>query len=123
MAGTIVVTSSEVGLGAIEYSIAWTSDAAGAVSGIDVPVMAGTLMRAATVPAAAGDAPTDNYDVVVTDAYGVDLLAAAGANRSATVSQGLSPGVAMVRGNIQPTISNAGNAKKGTLSLVVRPWW
>ena len=83
MAGSIVVTQSEVAVGTsavvglierpgisaiISTSIVWTSDAAGAVSGNTVSMPSGTIVTVNFSPGAGVLAPTNLYDVTFTNA-------------------------------------------------------
>ncbi len=106
MAGSIVVTQSEVAVGAsavvglierpglsaiISTSIVWTSDAGGAVSGNTVSMPSGTIVTVNFTPGAGGLAPTNLYDVTFTNAGGTNLFddgtgASIGANLSDTVA-------------------------------------
>lgn len=114
----------------------WTSDdATGAVSGTTAKLV-GSLVKAVTDPGAA--APTDNYDIAITDDYSVDVLAACQstlANRHTTntqqtyfmlldaagtpLAQSLHP---VVCSPLTVSITNAGNAKNGVLVLFYRPF-
>lgn len=51
---------------------AWTSDAGGDASGTTKKIV-GELLRGVTDPSATA-APTDDYDIVITDEEGVDVL-------------------------------------------------
>ncbi len=83
----------------------------------------GVLERAIFVPDAAGTQPTNAYDVTITDADGVDVLAGLGADlsNSATVVKKHSDGLGAVAGSVLTlNISNAGNAKGGITILYLR---
>lgn len=82
MAGTITLTSHK-SFGTVRRLVVdWVADAAdGTVPSLLLPVIEGTLLALETNPGAT--APTDNYDVAVTDGEGVDRLHGAGANRDA----------------------------------------
>lgn len=138
MAGSITVTTSEVagGAGVREYSIAWTSDASGAVSGNTVVLGAGTIIAVEFVPGAGGVQPTDLYDVTFTDAEGVNMFDAGdgtsiGANLSNANASHKVPfvgggAVTYVRmwlhgGDYTPVVAAAGNAKQGTINVYVAP--
>lgn len=108
--------------------ISWTSDAAGAVSGIKV-LIRGLVMRMITVPDGT-DAPTDNYDITLPhpNASGVDLAQSLLANRDTTNAEVIefSATAALTNGSpiymngaIEPTVANAGAAKKGQIILEV----
>lgn len=138
MAGSITVTSSEVagGAGVRKYSIAWTSDAAGAVSGNTVEISAGTIIAVEFVPGTGGVQPTDLYDVTFTDAEGVNMFddgagTSVGANLSNATASHKVPfvgggSVTYVRqwlhgGDYTPVVAAAGNAKQGQIDLYVAP--
>lgn len=119
MAGSIIVTTSDLGHWITKYSVAWTSDSGGNVNGVSFPIKTGRLLQSKYVPG--GTAPTDLYDVTLVDADGADILLGAGANQSATVAAFVAPAnpVVVEGGNVTPTIANAGNAKTGILNLYV----
>lgn len=123
VAGSIVVTTSDIGGGVTKYSAAWLSDAAGVVTENSFDVKRGRLRQVKFIPGAAGAAPTNLYDLTLRDADGADLLVAAGADLSATVASWYSPAnpVYFEGGAVTPTIANAGNAKAGTIVLIVGP--
>ncbi len=139
MAGSIVVTTSEIsgGAGVKKYSVAWTSDALGAVSGNAFDMAAGTIVAVEFIPSAVA-APTDLYDVTCLDDESVNVFddgtgaASIGANLSATAASYRVPfmggggTVTYVRqwlhgGSYQPVVANAGNAKQGTIDIYVAP--
>lgn len=129
--GAIVLGFSDVGNGYTQYSLAWTSDASGNVSGIPVPVRRGYLTKVKFVPGSAGTQPTAAYDLTVADADGVDVLAGVGANLSNSVAAIFVPlwgdgtnksqRLFLEDGNLLPSIANAGNAKTGTIVLTIGP--
>lgn len=139
MAGSITVTSSEVASsgGIRKYSVAWTSDAAGAVSGNTFDMATGTIVAVEFVPSAVA-APTDLYDVTCLDDESVNIFddgtgaASIGANLSATAASYRVPfmggggTVTYVRqwlhgGSYQPVVANAGAAKSGVIDVYVAP--
>ena len=123
MAGSIVVTSSDVGDGVTKYSIAWTSDASGNVSVGTMDLRRGRLRQVKYIPGAGGAQPTSGYTATLVDADGVDLLAAGGATLSNTAATMVAPTVPLFLESqtVTPTISGAGNAKGGTINLYVGP--
>lgn len=131
MAGSITVTTSDLGGGMTKYAIAWLSTAGGAVSANAVAVKRGRLHRVKFVPGAGGVQPTDAYDVTVTDADSVDVLHGLGANLSNATAKivpqldgsGGTPNTLgfLEGGDLTPVIANAGNAKTGTIELIVGP--
>lgn len=123
MAGSIVDTSSAIGAGYDKHSIAWTSDASGNVSGNAATVKRGMLRQVKFIPGSGGAQPTDLYDVTLLDADGADLLVGNGANKSnASAIWYLPTNPIMVEaGDVTPTVANAGNAKTGTIILIIGP--
>jgi hypothetical protein len=120
-AGSIVVTTSDVGSGYTKYSVAWTSDAIGNVSGNSFSVRRGRIANAKYIPGSGGAAPTDLYDMTMVDGDGADVLVGGGANLSATVPTISIPNVIVEAGSLTPTIANAGNAASGTVVLYIGP--
>jgi len=133
VAGTVTVTTSDLGGGYSKYSIAWVSSAGGAVAENAVGIKRGHIHQAKFVPDGGGTQPTDLYDVTLLDAIsgGVDFLTGIGANlsnanRKIGVPQVGDGTTALQRvfhegGDLYPTVANAGNAKGGTIILVMGP--
>lgn len=112
----------------------WQSDAAGASTGTSRKVV-GRLIKAVTDPGSA--APTDNYDITITDEEGVDVLAACQstlANRDTTNSEQvyflvLDTAATPLAQSVHPvvcdkltvTIAAAGDTKTGQIILYYRP--
>jgi hypothetical protein len=138
--GTVTLTASPVpgSDGVTEYSLAWTSDAAGNVSGNSLTFLPGSVVVVEFIPGAGGSAPTDLYDVDFKDASGTSMFddgagASIGANLSATLSTHRAPFIngassTYVRawlqgaagGNFyQLTVANAGAAKSGQVNIFV----
>jgi len=126
VAGSITVTTSKAG-GLTKYSIAWTSDASGNVSANTLNIQNGELLQVGFVPGAGGSQPTDLYDVTFLDPNSVEIFGTVGADRS---NANASVGVPVVgtyfrrileAGAYTPVVANAGNAKSGTIVLLVRP--
>src|SRR4051812_9489852 len=81
-------TSSEAAGRVVNHvALAWTSDASGNVS-YDFDFR-GTIFRVATKPGT--PAPTDDYDITVTDPAGIDVLKGGGANRDTANSEDFVP--------------------------------
>ncbi len=126
MAGSITVTSTAQNGYFNRTSVAWVCDASGAVSGLSFG-LAGTIAKVQFKPDAGGTQPTDQYDMTIMDAAGVDILAGQGANLSNTTATSIVPGVPLKDGTttsttlcvvadaLTPSITNAGNAKGGTI--------
>lgn len=99
----------------------WTSDdTAGTATAVTANKYTGELIRFITDP---GDvAPTDNYDIVITDSDGYDVLHGAGLNRdTANTEQVLAASLGCCFDTVLTlAISNAGNAKTGKIFLYIR---
>lgn len=103
---------------------AWTSDdATGAVSEAYSGVANGFVCLVVTDPGAT--APTDDYDITITDSDGVDIMGGTLANRDATATEQAVPqignayGCRFVAGAFTVNITNAGNSKVGTVKVYV----
>jgi hypothetical protein len=122
-AGSVVVTKTPLASGLFKISVAWTSSAGGAVSGNSFSVGAGALLQAKFVPGTAGTQPTDQYDVVVNDADSCDVVVGKGANLSnSAASLGVqnAPLSYLMGGTLDVVVANAGNAKTGTVILLIQ---
>jgi hypothetical protein len=119
--------------GVQKITLAWTSDASGNVTAIPTATwVEGELLRVVFVPNGGGTAPSNLYDVLLKDENGVDVLGGQGANLSDTVVSHVCPGVPLKDGTTTSTrpslvcgfltldVTNAGNAKGGTVVLYVR---
>ena len=98
----------------------WVSDSDGAASGTTTYSYDGALLFFVTDPGAT--APTDNYDIVITDNNSVDVLAGAGANRdTSTTEYVLAADLGAVSSSkLTFTVSNAGESKEGIIHLYLR---
>lgn len=124
--GTVVVTPTELGWSVTQYAVAWTSDAAGAVSANAITVKRGDLLAVKFVPSSGATTPTALYDATLVDANSLDILQALAADLSATASKYFqfdpvfffagAPGGQ----TLDLVISNAGPAKTGTVYIWVR---
>ena len=126
--GTVTVTTADVGNGNTSYSLAWVSDAAGAVSGNSLTFKAGRILQVQFVPDGGGTAPTALYDVQLQDQYNVDILndgtTAQGDNLSATASKVVkwtAPFWVDAAGAFELVVAAAGNAKGGQVIVTVGP--
>lgn len=114
----------------------WTSDdGTGAVSGTTRKIV-GALVRGVTDPSGTA-APTDDYDVTITDENGVDVLAGCQktlANRdtanteeayffllNADASAVAEAAFPVVCDKLTVAVTNAGNSKQGRIVVYYRP--
>lgn len=120
MAGTVVVSEETFGT-VKKVRFDWTSSSSGAADGTTTEVYSGEVLRLVTIPSGA-TAPSDNYDVVVLDEDGTDVLMGAGANRdTANTEQVLGTSLGIVANDkLTLGVTNAGNAKAGTVILYIR---
>lgn len=119
----MAVTITEETYGTVKkVKFEWTSAADGTASGTTEKSYSGEIIRLVTIPAGGGDAPTDNYDVVINDEDTADVLMGAGANRdTANTEQVLASSLGCVANDkLDIAVSNAGNAKKGTVIVYIR---
>lgn len=133
VAGSVTLTTSDLGGGYTKHSIAWVSDAAGAVTENAVALPRGHIYGVKFIPDSGGTQPTDLYDLTFVDAIsgGADYFAGLGANLSNAnrkigcpiVGDGTTAAqrVFLEAGNYYPTIAAAGNAKGGTIVVVMGP--
>lgn len=121
MAGT-VTTTEKTHTSVRKLTFAWTSSAGGAADGTSTAAFDGAIIGLTTIPSGGGTAPSLNYDVAVNDADGHDVLLGAGANRSDTATEHVAgTSLAGVAGSVLTlAVTNAGNAKQGTVILYVR---
>lgn len=98
-----------------------TDDATGAVEGTSTEEFCGLFYGITTDPGSA--APTANWDIVVKDEFGVDMLGANGSDRHTSNSEwaSASPYPRPVNGPITISITNAGNSKTGTIYIDHEP--
>jgi hypothetical protein len=121
MAGT--VTTTEITASSVKkLTFAWTSSAGGAADGTSTAAFDGKLVGMTTIPAGGGSAPSDDYDVVVTDASGHDVLLGAGANRDTANTEHVAEGSlgAVAGSTLTLAVTNAGATKGGTVVLYLR---
>lgn len=107
--------------GQVKYTLSWTSDASGSVSGNSLTIASGRIVQAQFVPGTGGTVPTALYDVTLVDTNSVDLLQAGGADLSATVSKvSVFYPPAYADAALTLVVANAGNAKTGTVTVWVQ---
>lgn len=115
----------------------WTSDASDGHATGSLRKIVGRLVKAVTVPGAGGAAPTDNYDIALTDEQGINVLGGVQTSlqdrdtanaeevyflvkdaAGTPLAQSLHP---VVCNALQVAVTNAGNSKTGTLYLYYEP--
>lgn len=134
MAGSIVLSTSEVINNVLKYSVAWTSDASGVVSGHVFDMIVGTIVAVEFIPGTGGSTPTTLYDVDMLDAENITMFddgsgTSIGSNLSATTGIHKVPlvglvGVTIYRrwhhgGAVQLLVANAGDSKQGTVNVFI----
>lgn len=115
----------------VKHTFDWTSNGSGAATVASTLAVSGVIVRVVVIPSATV-APTALYDVTLTDADSVDVLAGLGANMSATVTLNTCPGTALTDGttvSVVPmfvdsiltlNVTNAGASKAGKVVVYVR---
>lgn len=100
----------------------WVSASDGTATGTTTGAYDGKIENLTTVPAAAGSAPTDNYDLTLTDSDGVDVLAGGGANRdTANTEQVVASSLGVTAGSVLTlNVTNAGDTKGGVVYVYIR---
>lgn len=122
--GTVVITERAIKqVHMIKF--AWTSTAGGAASDTTRLKYTGNILKFYTVPGSGGDAPTDNYDITLTNADSIDVLQGQGANRSTSLTQWVNdipastPLGAVAGSKLTLNVSNAGDANTGELIVFI----
>lgn len=102
--------------------IDWVSDSAtGAASGTTTGAISGELHKLVTDPGT--PAPDPNYDIVINDEEGLDVLQGVGANRHTTTSEEArivysgTTNHPVVNDKLTFSVTNAGNSKQGQAIL------
>lgn len=123
--GTVTVATANVSDQAHlykRYTVSWTSTAGGAVSANAFTIVAGEIVSVRFTPGAT--TPSDLYDVTLAETSGVvDLLLGQGADRSSTVVSVLQFDPPLFQDGsrtIDVVVANAGNAKTGTVVILVK---
>ena len=121
-AGTVTITEETYGT-IKKIKFAWTSgDGAedGTASGQTTEVYSGKILGLATDPGS--PAPTDDYDITVTDEDGIDVLMGGGADRdTANTEYVLSASLgAVANDKLTINVAAAGTNKKGIAYLYIR---
>ena len=78
----------------------------------------GYINKIDTNPAAAGDAPTDNYDITLLNSDGIDVTSGNISNRDTANSEQWIPGdPPYIDSELTLTIANAGDTKQGSITI------
>lgn len=119
MAGTVTVTESQfAGICKIKWS--WTGTAGGAADKITTKSYYGEVIALVTDPDGSS-APTDNYDITITDSESYDVMQGAGANRDTSNTETAVPTAKSVAfGQLTLNVANAGNATAGVAVLYIQ---
>ena len=105
-----------------KITYAWTSDGSGDATATTSTEFTGSVLECITIPGSGGNQPTDQYDVTVTDADGVDVLHGNGANRSNASNEYITEANSgtVVNDKLAFAIANAGDTKSGTVILYLK---
>ena len=105
-----------------KYTISWTSDASGNATANTI-VLSGSIARINFVPGSGDTQPTDLYDLTLKDSDGIDILLGSGADLSNTIATTIIPLISsnkiVINEKLAIAVSNAGNAKTGTVTLYI----
>lgn len=114
-----IISVSESGFGQVQkIKWTWTSATGGAASLVTSRGYYGKVLALVTDPGAT--APTDNYDITITDAEGYDVMQGAGANRDTANTETAVPTTdSPAFGPLTINITNAGDEKVGVAVLYV----
>lgn len=123
MASSVEVTEDRDGKGLARIQFDWVSHTDGVVTGVATSkAYTGKVIALITDPSGGGTAPTDDYDITVTDSSGYDVLAGAGVDRdTATTETVLSASLgAVFKSTLTFAAANAGSGKAGTAVLLIQ---
>ena len=96
----------------------WTSATDGSVVKVTTGGFYGEVISLLTDPGST--APTDNYDITITDADGYDVMQGAGANRdTANTEQTVPTAKSVAFGPLTLNIATAGDQKTGVTVLLI----
>jgi len=121
MAGTVTVSEETFGsVKKIQWD--WLSDASGDANKATTNPYEGEILFAVFEPDSGGTQPTDQYDVVINDPDGYDVLVGVGADLSNAANvYKLKAAMGAVKADVlNLVVSNGGNAKGGLVTLFIR---
>jgi hypothetical protein len=121
-ASAAVVTTTEVRhITPRKITFDWLSSDAGAAGATTTYSYSGKVEQVDLIPDTSTTAPSDQYDVVVNDADGRDILKGYGANCSGTNTISLTRGLGNVsESKLTLAVTNGGDAKGGIVVLYIR---
>ena len=124
------VYSSEGPTNMATLTFAWTTTSTGTASDVTASTIkdqiAGKYVVMAVTSPDATDYPDDNYDIVVTDENGADIMGDVLLNRDSANTEQATPhigalyGPRPIAGAITLTVTNAGSGKSGTTVLYLQ---
>ena len=126
-----LISYKKNGSDVVKQTFEWVSDGSGNASVVGGLLASGEIQRVVFVPSTT-EAPTANYDITLTDANGVDVLAGQGANLAASGNTHVCPGLPLKDGtttSVVPivvdsiltlNVSNAGASKAGSVIVYLR---
>lgn len=121
MAAAVITVEESCIAGVCKVKWTWTCSDTGAGSKATSSSYFGQVLALVTDPGNGGAAPTDNYDITITDADSYDVLQGAGADRDTANTETAVPAAVSVGfGVLTLTLANAGNAKSGTATLYIK---
>lgn len=142
VAGTVTATVANVGqgTGALQCTLVWTSDGAGNVTGDVLSLPAGSILAVEFIPGTGASQPSNLYSVGLLDVSGTSMFddgagGSIGASLSNTTASHRVPFIngatttyvrSWLQGSAggnpyQLTVSGAGAAKSGTVTVYVSP--
>lgn len=107
----------------LAYTVAWTSDASGDVSGHAFTVQPGKLVSVRMTPGGGAAQPTDLYDVTLSDGDVADILAGAAVDRSNSASSLLQWDPTLWQDGsraLDLVVAHAGDSNTGTVVILVQ---
>lgn len=118
MAGTVTILENEA-RPVTEVKFSLTSSAGGAADGTSTYYLNGRVAEVQIVPGSGGNAPTDLFDIVITDANSIDVLYGTGANCSNANNTILKPDSHIANSQLTIAATNMGNAKTATVIVKI----
>lgn len=109
----------------VRLDIDWTSDASGNCNDSTKKFGLNGIVEVLITDPDGTNAPTNLYDIVIKNEYGIDILQGLGANRSDTTNEAVNIVIGtyfkpVVCGPCTLEVTNAGNTKSGHICLLLR---